>query len=129
VRTIVRFRTSRGEFALPVEQVKEVRRAGELALLPAAQADVAGVITRGDDVLPVLSVLGTDGDHVIVVEVEGVRFGLLVDEVTGVRRVEDSDVGPPPRGQEGAGVSASIVEGAGVVLVLDPLALRRRLGP
>jgi chemotaxis signal transduction protein len=125
---MVRFRTPRGEFALPVEQVTEVRRADDLVLLPSPKEGVAGVIRHGDGVLPVLSVLGEPGQHVVVVQVDDARFGLLVEEVTAIRRVEDGDVGPPPRGQEGAGVSAAIVEPDGIVLVLDPAALRARLG-
>lgn len=127
MRTIVRFRTPRGAFALPVEHVAEVRPAAELTMLPAPQAGVAGVLRRGEGVLSVLSVLGEPGGHVIVVDVDGDTFGLLVEEVTGIHRIDDDAVGPPPGGQEGAGLLGAIVEDDGVVLVVDPEALREGL--
>jgi chemotaxis signal transduction protein len=127
VRTIVRFRAPTGEYALPVEHVKEVRPATDLTALPAARAGVAGVVPRGDDVLTVLSELGEPGSHVIVIEEGGVAFGLLVDEVTGVHRVDDEAIGPPPRGQQHGQVAGVIVEDVGVVLLLDAAGLRRRL--
>lgn len=124
---MVRFRTPRGEFALPVEHVTEVRRADDLVLLPSPRDGIAGVIRQGDGVLTVLSVLGEPGQHVVVVQVDDARFGLLVEEVTAIRPVDEGDVGPAPRGQESAGVSAAIVEPDSIVLVLDPVALRARL--
>ena len=123
----MRFRTRRGEFALPVEHVAEVRRSTELSLLPSPRPGVAGVIRRGDEVLSVLSVLGDEGRHVVVIEVDSTVFGLLVDEVTGVERVDDGAIGPPPHGQDAAVVFGAIVDGAGVLLLLDPAALREGL--
>ena len=122
----MRFRTPRGAYALPVEQVSEIRRATDLTLLPAAQSGVAGVIRRGDDVLTVLAVLGDTGDHVVVVDDGGPLFGLLVDEVTGVHRIDDADVGPAPGGHDGA-VAGAIVGDEGVVLMLDAGALRGKV--
>lgn len=127
MRTIVRFRTPTGDFALPVEAVTEVRPAAELTLLPTAQPGVAGVMRRGGEALTVLSVLGEPGQHVIVIDDDAVTFGLLVGEVTGVHRIDDETIGPPPRGQDGTAVAGVIVDDNGVVLLLDTAALRRRL--
>lgn len=131
MRTIVRFSTPTGDFAIPVEHVTEVRPAAELRALPAAGPGVAGVMRRGGEALTVLSVLGEPGRHVIVIDDEAVMFGLLVGEVTGVHRVDDAVIGPPPRGQDGGTVAGVIVEGGieggGVVLLLDTAALRARL--
>lgn len=126
MKTIVRFRTGRGEYALPVEQVSEVRRATDLTLLPAAQPGVAGIIRRGDEVVTVLSVLGDSGDHVVVIDEGGQVFGLLVDEVTGVHRIDEADVGPAPGGHDGA-VAGAIIGDDGVVLMLDAAALRGKV--
>ena len=125
MKTLVRFRTERGAFALPVDQVAGVRRADEISLLPAARPGVAGVIRRGDNVLTVLSVLGSEGAHVIVVDDGTAAFGLLVGEVTGVERVDEGAIGPAPEGQDAAAVTGAIVEEAGVVLLLDPALLRK----
>ena len=127
MRTIVRFRTPSGDYALPVERVIEVRPAADLMPLPAPRAGVAGVMPRGGDVMTVLSIEGETGSHVVVIDEDGVVFGLLVDEVTGVHRIDDEAVGPPPHGQERGVVAGVVVDAGGMVLVLDTAALRGRL--
>ena len=125
--TLVRFRAPTGEYALPVEHVTEVRSAAELAPLPAPRDGVAGLMRRGDDAVTVLSVLGSSGEHVIVVDEGGLTFGLLVSEVTGVIAVSDEQLGPPPPGQDRATVSSVLTGEEGIVMVLDTAALRGRL--
>ena len=125
--TLVRFRAPSGEYALPVEHVTEVRSAADLAPLPAPREGVAGLMRRGDDAVTVLSVLGTPGAHIVVLDEGGLTFGLLVSEVTGVISVTDDQVGPPPPGQDRATVSGVLTGEDGIVMVLDSAALRGRL--
>ena len=125
--TLVRFRASTGEYALPVEHVTEVRSAADLTPLPAPREGVAGLMRRGDDAVTVLSVLGTSGDHVIVLHQGDLTFGLLVSQVTGVQALTDEQIGPPPPGQDRAAVSGVVNDEDHLVLVLDCAALAGRL--
>jgi chemotaxis signal transduction protein len=127
VTTVVRFRAPAGRYALPVEQVTEVRSSAGLTPLPEPRAGIAGLMRRGDDALTVLSILGEPGDHVIVIDDGGLSFGLLVAEVTGVQAVDEAEIGPPPSGQDGTTVSGVLVAEEGIVLLLDSAALRERL--
>ena len=128
MRTIVRFRTAEGDYAVPVEQVREVRSATGLAPLPAPLPGVAGLMHRGEnEALPVLAILGTRGRHVVVIEKESPSFGLLVDEVTGVFQVDDAKFGAPPPGQLRPLVSGVLNDKEGLVLLLDVDALVRLL--
>ena len=127
MKTVVRFRAPEGEYALPVENVNEVRSSADLTSLPEPRAGVAGLMRRGDDAITVLSVLGEPGDHVIVLEDGGLTFGLLVEQVTGVHEVQDEEIGPPPPGQDRATVSGVLAGDEGLVLLLDCAALRGRL--
>ena len=97
---IVRFRTPDGDFAVPVEQVTEVRLLDGLRPLPAPREGVAGLLANGDGSLTVLSILGSQGRHVMVVDDGDLTFGLLVDEVLGVQHVDESEINPPPAGQD-----------------------------
>jgi chemotaxis signal transduction protein len=125
--TFVRFRTPKGECAIPVDQVREVRLATGLRPLPAPREGVVGLLPREDDALSVLAVLGSVGRHVMVVDDGTLEFGLLVDEVLGVQNVEDASIDQPPAGQDRA-VVAGVVSGDGtVMLVLDLEVLRGRL--
>jgi chemotaxis signal transduction protein len=62
-----------------------------------------------------------------VVDDSNLTFGLLVDEVTAVMRVEDDRIGPPPQGQAGGTVAGVIHDDGELVLVLDAVALRGTL--
>ena len=127
MRTIVRFRSSDRAYALPVEHVTEVRSAADMTPLPAPRPGVAGLVPRADGSLTVLSVLGATGNHVLVIEEGAALFGLLVDEVTDVARVEDDVIGPPPQGQAHSAVSGVIRDDGELVLLLDASALRGTL--
>jgi len=126
MKTMVCFRTTQGRYALPVESTLSVRTIEGLVDLPSPRVDVVGVLP-GDPPLSVLACLGGGGDHVIVVVADGVRYGLQVLEVHGVRRFEDDQIGPPPKGQQG-GLIVGTVSGADeLTLVADADALAARL--
>ena len=113
-------------YCLPVEAARAVRRADGMVPLPAARPDVTGIIP-GDPPLTVLSPLGPGGRHILVVETGGKRFGLLVDAVSGLRRIDDADIRHAPEGQDRTLVSGTIDTGDGLILVTDPAALGERL--
>src|SRR5207244_5114759 len=92
-----RFRAHGAQYAVPVEDVRQVRTAEDLSFLPMSRTGVAGLVMGGELALPVLSVLGAEGDRLLVLEADGRRFGLLVDEVSGV--VDEGRVAAPPAGQ------------------------------
>ena len=126
MKTMVCFRTSQGRFALPIESTLSVRTMNGLVDLPAARADVIGVLP-GDPPLSVLTSLGAGGDHVLVVIADGVRYALNVLEVLGVSRFDDDQVGPPPKGQQGGLIVGTLHGSDELMLVADAEALAARL--
>ncbi|MGD0833077.1 MAG: chemotaxis protein CheW [Candidatus Dormibacteria bacterium] len=120
MRLLVRFRTPTGEWAIPIERVHEVRLANGIIPLPAPRPGIAGVLRRGDEVITVCSLLGEATGHVLVVDGGGERFGVLAENASGVLRVEDDEIAPPPTGQE-VPVVIGIIHLAddGTVLLLD----------
>jgi chemotaxis signal transduction protein len=128
VRTIVRFRTAHGDYAVPVDEVSEVRSAAGLTPLPAPRPGVAGLMQRGDEALPVLTVLSASGRHIVVIDKGPLSFGLLVDEVTAVHEVDDERIGAPPSGQDRDLVSGVLNDGGALVLLIDVDALAGKLG-
>jgi chemotaxis signal transduction protein len=129
VKTLVRFRTDRGLFAVAVDETRGVYAATGIMPLPEPRAGVAGVVARPEGPLTVLSALGAGDRHVLVLDVADRRFGLLVEEVTGLQRVEESDIGPPPDGQESSVVVGVVTVAGEMVLLVDAAALARRLEP
>lgn len=123
---LVQFRSGGTQWAIDVRHTRRVLAAGPLTPLPAPLPGVAGLMrdTPGAPALPVLSALGAgEGEHVLELDVDGHRFGLLVDEVLGVVRSDTVLIGPAPKGQDEAVVSGT----AGDALVLDATALARGL--
>jgi chemotaxis signal transduction protein len=110
-----------------VSQVTQVRLADGLRPLPAPRDGVAGLLVDGEGALTVLSVLGSEGHHVMVVDDGTLTFGLLVDEVMGVQHVDDAGVSPPPAGQDRAVVAGVIADDGSLVLLIDVAVLRGRL--
>jgi len=119
MRTMVEFQASGVRYCLPVETTRAVRSTVGMVALPSPQPNVAGLLP-GDPPLTVLAPYGTYGDHVIVLHVDDLDCGLLVESVTGLRRIDENDIRPAPRGQEKALVSGSIVIDGEMVLLADP---------
>ncbi len=126
--TVVRFHTGDGEFAVAVENVREIRTSAGMRPIPSSRAGVVGMLPIGDEALTVVAALGRGSDHVLVLVGDGPPFGLLVDEVTGVVSVDDHRLGPPPAGHRGDVISGVIAFADQLVLLIDPTAIARALG-
>ncbi len=124
--TMVCFRTSGTAYCLPVEEIRAVRETSGMVMLPDPQRDVAGLLP-GHPPLTVLSTLGAQGSHVLVLDVAGKSFGLLVDEVTGLQRVDDDDIRHTPDGQAHALVSGTVQTADRLMLIVDTGTLAARL--
>jgi len=120
MKTLVHFATETGEWAVPIDRVQEVRLAVGITPLPAAKPGIAGLLRRGDEVIAVLSLLGAGAGHVLVIDGDGERYGLLAETAIGILRVEEDEIGAPPNGQEDPVVSGVIrAEGGRMILLLD----------
>lgn len=126
MRTMVCFRAGDGSFAIPVESTTGVRTSAGMTSLPGSNAEVVGVLP-GDPPLTVLSTLGAGRDHVLVLCVDGVSFGLLVQEVIGVLGIDDTHMGPAPLGQHQGLVAGTLRRSDELVLLADARALSSRL--
>lgn len=94
---LVTFALDREEYAVPISQVREVIRVGDLTRVPEAPRHIRGVTNLRGRILPVvelrsrlgLAPLDTPGPRarIIVVETDGRILGLLVDSVSHVLKV------------------------------------------
>jgi chemotaxis signal transduction protein len=109
-------------YCLPVSATRAVRSAATLTALPAPKDTVVGVLPD-DPPVTVLAPFGIGGRHVVVVDDKGARFGLLVDEVSGLRNIDAAAVGAAPPGQARQIIAGSIRDTDEVLFVIDPAAL------
>lgn len=121
-------------FALPVEYLREVLRAGSMTRVPGAPQSVRGVIAVRGAVLPVVDLgerLGfgrlatSETTRVLIVESRGRRIGLLADAAEKIVSLAPSTVTPPPSDLlPTEGVAAGVCETeAGRLVLLDLAAL------
>jgi len=104
MKTVVCFRAGDGEYAVPVEQVREVRAEETLMPLPDARDGVVGLLSVDGDALAVVDTLGSGGGHVLLLDRAAGPFGLRVQEVTGVKTVDEVGLAPP-------GVDGDLIDG------------------
>jgi len=104
-RELIAFRIGDQEFCVNVMSVREIRGWTPATVLPHSQSFVRGVINLRGAVLPIVDLavrLGFPpaevmGRHVIIVVQVGSQFvGLLVDAVSDILSVSESEVLPPP---------------------------------
>ena len=104
---LVTFRLGREHYGIPVGKVKEIIRPMEACPIPGMAGPVEGVINLRGEIIPVLRihiVLGsreTEEDssrkqRVIILESGEGRFGIVVDEVRDVVKIEDEEIKASP---------------------------------
>jgi chemotaxis signal transduction protein len=125
---MVCFRAAGTEYCLPVEATRAVRPVLGLVLLPAARADIVGLLP-GAPPLTVVAPLGAGGGagQILVVQADGTTFGLLVDNVSGLRQVDEADIRVAPQGQDRGLVCGTVEADGRLLLVADATALAERL--
>ena len=109
---ILSFRLGGEEYAVMVESVREVLKRRELTMVPNTPDYITGVISLRGTMLPVIDLcirLGiTPGvrdekSRFVVVSPDEEDVGLIVDRVTGVHKIRENEIKPPPENIEHGG--------------------------
>lgn len=99
------------EYAIPIEQVREIRAVESITKVPKAKSYIKGIMNLRGLIIPVIDVkekLGLEGlekmnaakQRILVAEVNGSMTGLLVDEVDQVLRLQTKDIESAPQNLE-----------------------------
>ncbi len=117
---LVSFKLGDEEFGVDIMQVQEIIRMQNITSVPNAPDFVEGVINLRGRVIPIIDLRKRFGleqkDHdkatrIIVVKVDEITVGLVVDEVSEVLRIPKETVEPPP--PIVAGVESEYISGVG----------------
>jgi chemotaxis signal transduction protein len=119
LKQLVLFRTSVGEFAIPVGSVREVRSEPVLAAIPGAHPAVAGLLDWKDEALTVLAVFGA-GRQLIVLDGGPGVFGLIVEEVLELAHRSDRELGRAPAEGSATYVTGVMRSEGRMVPIIDP---------
>lgn len=96
------------DYAIPIEQVREIRAVESITNIPNAKSYVKGIMNLRGLIIPVIDVkeklgLTSEGQansakqRILVIEVNGIQTGLLVDEVDQVMRIQTKDLESAPQ--------------------------------
>lgn len=132
---LVTFRLGSGEYAIDIMQAKEIIKMEKITLIPNAPYFVEGVINLRGNIIPIIDLKKrfnleeSEGDKntgIIIAKIEDVDMGIMIDSVSKVVSMANSDIQPPPSMLQGIG--QRYIKGVGkmedkllVVLDLDKL--------
>ncbi|MDI6865097.1 chemotaxis protein CheW [Thermodesulfovibrio yellowstonii] len=101
---LVTFTLGGEEYAVNILKVQEINRMKEITRVPNAPYYVEGVINLRGKVIPVVSLRKMFGlpeedmaqQKIMIMDIQGVTIGLIVDTVSEVLRISANIVEPPP---------------------------------
>ncbi len=102
---LVTFKLDNEEYAVDILKVQEINRLKEFTRVPNSPPYVEGVINLRGKVIPVVNLrkrfgfAGKEYDEwsrIMIMDIHGIRLGLVVDSVSEVLRIPSSTVDPSP---------------------------------
>jgi chemotaxis signal transduction protein len=120
---LVTFMLGAEEFGIPISQIQEIDRLGKITKVPSASPFIQGITNLRGEVIPVLDTRkrfeledkpSDDRTRIIIVDLGGVKTGLVVDSVREVLNLATQDIAPPPEAI-GSGVDQQFIAGIGKV--------------
>ena len=102
---MINFVVAGDEYAVDIKKIREVINFREITQLPKAPDFVKGIINLRGDVIPVIDLREKFGLHheeysaltnIIIVEIAKKAIGVVVDSVSHVIRIPESEIAPSP---------------------------------
>jgi purine-binding chemotaxis protein CheW len=128
IRQYVTFILRDEEYGIPILQCREIVRVSAVTRVPEAPDHVRGVVNLRGHIVPAVDTRKRFGleaapptakSRLLVVEVAGRLFALIVDRVVRVLKVAASDIEPPPEGATLPGATGLARVGEAVIHLMD----------
>lgn len=105
IMQLIIFRIGEEEFGIPIYEVQEIIKAGMITPVPDSPNFIKGLINVRGNIVAIIDVrarfsLHTAPQvarHIVIVKEESGAFGLMVDEVIEVLRIQESEIKRAPR--------------------------------
>jgi purine-binding chemotaxis protein CheW len=120
---LVTFLLGAEEYGVPISQIQEIDRLGKITKVPKAAQFIEGITNLRGEVIPVLDTrkrfdlevkAPDDRTRIIIVDMGGIKTGLVVDSVREVMNLAKKDIAPPPE-TIGSGIDQQFISGIGKV--------------
>jgi purine-binding chemotaxis protein CheW len=139
---LVTFQLGDKFYGINIMDVKEIQRMQETRSIPNAPSFVEGIFKLRSDIIPVINLhrrfhIRKDESSednkllngIIILDIDGMRLGIIIDKVSRVITVQDGQVQPPPPIISGIGaeyIVGVINRDDGYLILLD---IRRLFNP
>jgi purine-binding chemotaxis protein CheW len=132
---LVTFQISDELYGVDIMDVKEIVRVQEIRSIPNAPVYVEGLFNLRGEIIPIISLhkrfhlkkaqLGEDEELLsgfIIIDIDGMKLGVIIDQVERVVSIAAQDIQPPP--QMLTGIGAEYIQGVvnrdtGYLIILD----------
>lgn len=120
---LVTFMLGAEEYGIPISQIQEIDRLAKITKVPKAAQFIEGITNLRGEVIPVLDTRKRfelevkppdDRSRIIIVDLGGVKTGLVVDSVREVLNLARKEIAPPPEAI-GNGIDQQFISGIGKV--------------
>lgn len=117
---LVVFKLGREEYGISILQVQEIKRMTEITRVPHSPDYIKGVMNLRGSVLPVIDLKKrlnlppqeyNDDTRIIIIKVEDITVGMIVDAVSEVTTIDKNNI-EPPQAVVG-GIAADYLSGVG----------------
>jgi len=117
---LVVFKLGREEYGVSILQVQEIKRITEITRVPHSPDYIKGVMNLRGSVLPVIDLKKrlslppeeyTEDTRIIIIKVEEIVVGMIVDAVSEVTTIDQNSI-EPPQAVVG-GIAADYLSGVG----------------
>jgi purine-binding chemotaxis protein CheW len=122
VKQFVVFKLAGEEYGVDILQVKTIEKILAITRVPKAPAFVEGVINLRGEVVPVIDLRKrfdlpekqlTDNTRIIIVGVDDITVGMIVDSASEVIQISDDNIEPAP--SMVGGIDSDYISGVGKV--------------
>jgi len=132
---LVTFQISEELYGVDIMDVKEIVRVQDIRSIPNAPGYVEGLFNLRGEIIPIISLhkrfhlrkaqLGEDEELLsgfIIIDIDGMKLGIIIDKVERVVAIEAQNIQPPP--QILTGIGAEYIQGVvnretGYLILLD----------
>ncbi|WP_461256395.1 chemotaxis protein CheW [Treponema sp. R80B11-R83G3] len=132
---LVTFHLGEELYGVNIMDVKEIVRVQEIRSIPNAPIYVEGIFNLRSEIIPIISLhkrfhlkklAVSEEDELlsgfVIVDIDGIKLGIIIDRISRVVTIEKDDIQPPP--QMFSGIGAEYIQGVvhqeeGYLIILD----------
>ena len=134
-RQLVTFQLGEELYGVNIMDVKEIVRVQAIRTIPNAPTYVEGIFNLRSEIIPIINLhkrfhlrklVSSEEDELlsgfVILDIDGMKLGVIIDRISRVVTIEKEDIQPPP--QMFSGIGAEYIQGVvrqeeGYLIILD----------